>query len=725
LTVNAAAICDGAVTVDGWLDNPTATVTLTVVVGSGNANSYGGLVERTGRYWVENVPLSPGTNIFTLSVADGWGNSTMNNFTVVQSAMQLSGIGVQQPSELFQPTAIVSGLSSDAVTAVTVNGVAAVMAPGGGLWTATNVPNNDLGNGTVRFGVLAQDAETNRAGFTVDFVKPDLIYVSNYTCWQTNDYYWLENFYDGRNFEILWGFQEESNTSAYALNWTNGLPATGLTWMDAYEAYADPNSGTNAGYDYHLEQDSWPAAWYPLLQPGSSLTSGDWYPYGDGAGVALAPALPWEHCVESTSSSQYARYYGDDFWTDENDQRSQRTADTTLNYYTGGRASPGVLGLVEFHVSAWSPGGSTNAVPPQSIVIGALGQVGSDGVLWKLLPNATNVDITPRVPGNNNYTFNVTATNHALTLTANGSNILNQVPEFCVGQQVTLAASWNPPLPPGTQSAQSWVPGGSIIDQVAPPLFDGASPQYNLVLSLLRNNPVPVWWYDGGNVDIWFPTTNFMPNGQVVSIHGHGCVSIFQPFMSDFALDNNIVILLNASSAPSITLELGNLSGNGMGWQWTANMNTNFTGMLSFVQLINRRWSWDRSVWYGHLAESSTTRGGYWLDNQDPYGSGSIVNTAGIHRPQVPLRFGDSPSLNDNLYSFADLSDDFQTYVQFQPNSSGGIPVTIGCVNWSWHARTDGANGAWALTASNITVTNLATGGPPAKWPSTYHNTGN
>ena len=100
------------------------------------------------------------------------------------------------------------------------------------------------------------------------------------------------------------------------------------------------------------------------------------------------------------------------------DRRTQR-----CNYYTGGRASPGVLGLVEFHVSAWSPGGSTKPIPPQNIVIGALGPVGSDGVLWRLLPNATNIDITPRVPGNNNYTFNVTATNHLLTLTANGYDL--------------------------------------------------------------------------------------------------------------------------------------------------------------------------------------------------------------------------------------------------------------------------------------------------------------
>ena len=176
-------------TVDGWLDNPTATVTLTVVDGSGNASSYGGLVERTGRYWVENVPLSAGTNVFTLSVADAWGNSTMNSFTVVQSAMRLGGIGLPESTDLFQRTMTVSGWSS--------GGVAAVMSPDGWSWTATDVPNNDMGNGTVCFEMAAQDGANNLAVTSVEFDKPDHLDVDSYATFQTNSTGNSDTWYDG------------------------------------------------------------------------------------------------------------------------------------------------------------------------------------------------------------------------------------------------------------------------------------------------------------------------------------------------------------------------------------------------------------------------------------------------------------------------------------------------------------------------------------------------
>ncbi len=47
-------LCGGTFTVDGWLDDPTAAITLSYVDGQGNPQTVAGVVERDGRFWVED-----------------------------------------------------------------------------------------------------------------------------------------------------------------------------------------------------------------------------------------------------------------------------------------------------------------------------------------------------------------------------------------------------------------------------------------------------------------------------------------------------------------------------------------------------------------------------------------------------------------------------------------------------------------------------------------------
>jgi hypothetical protein len=85
--------------------------------------------------------------------------------------------------------------------------------------------------------------------------------------------------------------------------------------------------------------------------------------------------------------------------------------------------------------------------------------------------------------------------------------------------------------------------------------------------------------------------------------------------------------------------------------------------------------------------------------------------------------FGDGPELTDRLYSIADLQDQFETYIEFQP--IGGIPVTIGVVNWGWHGRAEGSytTSIWLLTAQSITGPSLdADDDSFPEFPHTYHN---
>ena len=226
--MEGSGICDSAVTVDGWLDDPTATVTATLVDAGGNTNIFSGRVDRAGGYSIADIPVPAGTSTLTLMATDAWGNTTTSNMTLTSSPLQVWGVGLRDGSySLFQPMVTVSGWTSDAVTAVRVNGVAAEMPDWGGSFTASGVPVNDLGNGVVRFEIVAQDAETNQAGFTVDFVKPDhLTWRRARLCRRIAP--GRTTFMTGRLWRFFGGFREDvKHEFGSALGWTNGLPAAG------------------------------------------------------------------------------------------------------------------------------------------------------------------------------------------------------------------------------------------------------------------------------------------------------------------------------------------------------------------------------------------------------------------------------------------------------------------------------------------------------------------
>lgn len=119
-------------------------VAATVADNNGNTNTVNGLVERTGKFWVENLPLNSGTNTVTLTVTDAAGNSTTNRFNVIQSAVTLTVDAVADPQQLWQPTMNLTGTISDASYAVWVNGVKSHN-NGDGTWSASNVPVNSGG----------------------------------------------------------------------------------------------------------------------------------------------------------------------------------------------------------------------------------------------------------------------------------------------------------------------------------------------------------------------------------------------------------------------------------------------------------------------------------------------------------------------------------------------------------------------------------------------------
>ena len=136
---DGAEISAGTFTLQGWTDDPTATVRAQVIGTNGIPSVYLGLVERTGKFWVDNVPLKNGTNVVALTLTDAVGHSTNKNISLTQSAVRVTMNPVTPASQLWQPTVNISGTISSLSYAVWVNGVKANN-PGNGTWSATNVP---------------------------------------------------------------------------------------------------------------------------------------------------------------------------------------------------------------------------------------------------------------------------------------------------------------------------------------------------------------------------------------------------------------------------------------------------------------------------------------------------------------------------------------------------------------------------------------------------------
>lgn len=123
----------------GFVSDPTATITAQIVNTNAETNSVYGFVERDGAFWVENLPLSSGTNTLTLTVTDAASNTTVTNISVIKSTLTLTMNPVTPDSQLWQSTVNVTGTISDASYSVWVNGVQGTN-NGDGTWSASDVP---------------------------------------------------------------------------------------------------------------------------------------------------------------------------------------------------------------------------------------------------------------------------------------------------------------------------------------------------------------------------------------------------------------------------------------------------------------------------------------------------------------------------------------------------------------------------------------------------------
>jgi hypothetical protein len=133
---NAMKVCGDSFTLNGWTSDPTAAVIAQTV--NGTTNTFTGRVGRDGQFYIENLPLNNGTNLFTL-VATNVAGATTTNLAVIQGDVGL----VVDPIPSHQ--ANVTGKINSTNYTVWVNGMMATTSStpdgdGAYAWGADNVP---------------------------------------------------------------------------------------------------------------------------------------------------------------------------------------------------------------------------------------------------------------------------------------------------------------------------------------------------------------------------------------------------------------------------------------------------------------------------------------------------------------------------------------------------------------------------------------------------------
>ena len=521
---------------------------------------------------------------------------------------------------------------------------------------------------------------------------------------------------------------EDWTTNHYEQHWTNGLGGGGSSMIQEIGQGLDPGNV----YNYLCtEQKSWPATtWENIAQVvGTGTFTGDCNP--DGTWGIGAPELDFrgsyayffgESCDVSDPwppqiNFEYANHYSGPNWEyTEDDQTYTRHAQTKLKLLTGGRAVP--HGMCLFKISGEAreildnraappffsdpvPPYNTPAmqgIPPQNVRMAGLGNLGADGNRWVPLPDGgTTVEVTPHA-AKPFYVFDATEQKYTLHISArgNGNNytdLLVTTPEFCVGQSVTLSLDWDPALPDGVQhnnilkhDTVKWLLGGTFVDDYYnQPGCTTCSMIYTNDPSYLTNEWVEVWWVSG---DTNSPTyiANFgegltFANGQSVSVAANGNIKMYRPSV-------NPVVPYGPFGAAFYTNDYPNylwLDGGPM--KFDVSISSKYHGNFGLSQLVTF------TSESGYVPPNfNWTYGDYYLDGPEYYdaqhdaaGTAEIFDT-----PGQPIESGQD---------FASYNGDWKDYVRFIPD--GGIPVTLGRIDWSWAATADNTLN-WSITSDGV-----------------------
>jgi thrombospondin type 3 repeat protein len=428
-----------------------------------------------------DVPLTNGLNLITLRAMDEAGNMTTTNFSLTLDysgktnppVMQL--LWPQDGMEICGSNIICRGIVSDPTATV---GVQLVDASG-----ATNTAGSRVGrDGMFYADNLTLAAGTNHLSFTVTDAAGNTA-TTNITVMTSSLNLTLNPVSAGQT--LVTGTIDDTNYTVYV----NGVQATnngGGTWSaqitpigvgggavvvnavaggdPSLQQIVEPPQGLFVS-SYHMavaESDFWDSQSNVDVVNWQDGQGGDEGSYWDGglggetisnwwAVTSWPQALPW-----STGTFTYPPPFGQehcDFfihgvYTFNGFVWGERsTADIEMKLATGG--PPGSTQQNLWVITATAKDKTTSQpIPPQQISIGGFGNLDSNSNLFVMLPDNDPDTVTPKVNGNNNYSFTINAQKYKLVTYTEYpalSNTNRNRTTIGVAEQVDL--SFNPTMP--------------------------------------------------------------------------------------------------------------------------------------------------------------------------------------------------------------------------------------------------------------------------------------
>ncbi len=502
--------------------------------------------------------------------------------------------------------------------------------------------------------------------------KPTVLYVSGYNP-EMADHWHQRSYWSDGSGDILYD-------TSWGLQWSDGGGGSGHD-MVSYKACS---SDLPKPVIWSCEsQSSWPATTGPDLAHGTTTadTCATTVPH-----ECPPPTLYQEHCAVSDPTNYTVT---DGNTVIEVDETYNRTADTKMTLFTGGKAVAGRQNLFILSGSASEildkhrmlPFGytvRTRPIPVQNIQI--LGKaLGSDGNLYVVLPDNQTLDATPHVNGVDYYTFDVGARKYTPYITDNGtklepdeSNVTN-----CVGQKITFGVDG---LPGGSANSYRWSFSGEFVNhswQQQDEWGNGyGSVNYDIDLSLMNVTEPYVWYVSKGDKNAYVNVDLYFSNGQNVTINPSGKFSVFKP--------NVVMVDPHQNGTPTViwedpwyfpergAIQLGvpSLAQN-MSYLLRV-ISSDFSGDAEIIQLCNIDASGLNGSCSGCLDGGGAYTSTHVQKNPNPTGGANILN------------LDDAPDANG--YISLHMNDSFVDYVMFKPDGDG-IYVNIAKVLWSVNAH--------------------------------------
>jgi hypothetical protein len=428
----------------------------------------------------------------------------------------------------------------------------------------------------------------------------------------------------------------------------------------------EPYSGT---YTYNWPSDSWPnpgqAGSFTIKANG--ITSG---PNPVGANVPALNGPGQQHCDAKFS---YTESTGPVETYSENSQ-------TEISLCTGGPPGSTLQNLWVVTATA-TPETLVSGSDPRSdipedipfgmvdftqVSVGDFGHLDSTGHAYKVLAdNATNVDITPTVSGNDHFSFTVVPVKCPVRIYEGVTDITDSSVTTIAGalMNLTCGDSCGAPI-----DSYKWtIPGTSFSNWVAN-ANDGI-----LYTDFPKNNyEVNYYWVDSGVKQV---TCTVQIGGQSIDVHS--TFNVLRP-TSDFVTTTGVIDINSAWG--SLRLTDGIQDSEGLTIYPTVSVPDGFQCALQWVQLVDSEAYTiedTSSNWFG----LNVSGAGGVLDSPFPYAH--FAHDNGIDP-------ADSPGFRLRGIIYGSYSATYTMWLLYQPSNGSWVPLRKITWNWAGSASWDG-----------------------------------